>query len=422
MEQQQQISEHPAPKGKILMCSFACNPYQGSEPGMGWNFVRAVAQEYEVHVIVALEFKEQIDRYFAEHPEEKRNMSFYYIERFRCLWLHRIWPPSYYWDYRRWHRDVLALAEELEKKENFDIVHMVTLSGYREPGYLWKLGKPFIWGPIGGLTDSPWCLLPCLGLKGGLFLTARNIWNKVQKRYGSAARAAAEHAHTILTSTVSAVADIKRFWHRDSILMHEVGYEPRHATFPPTPHEPGTPLRVCWAGEHVSRKALDLLLRALPQCKEDIEVHVLNQGKCTEGWKKLAKKMKVEDRVMFHGRVPWEDVFRIMGSCHVFCLTSLREETSTVVFEAFRYGLPIVAPDHCGFASVINENCGIKIPIHSAAQVLSDYARHLDYLATHEEERARLSAGALARCMDYTWEAKLTELNKVYAAAMGQKD
>lgn len=74
--------------------------------------------------------------------------------------------------------------------------------------------------------------------------------------------------------------EIKRFWRRDAVLMNEVGLEKYEGTegFTPSVHEPGTPLRICWAGEHIPRKALDLLLRALPHCKEKMELHVLSKG------------------------------------------------------------------------------------------------------------------------------------------------
>jgi glycosyltransferase involved in cell wall biosynthesis len=137
-----------------------------------------------------------------------------------------------------------------------------------------------------------------------------------------------------------------------------------------------------------------------------------------EAWKKLTSKLGLDDIVTFHGFVPREEAFRIMSSSHVFCITSVREDTSTVVFEAFRYGLPIIALDHCGFSTVINETCGIKIPIRSHTQVIADYARHLDFLASHEVERQRLSAGAQSRCHLFTWEAKMNTLNTLYFEAL----
>ncbi len=406
---------------KILLGCYACDPNYGSEPGMGWNFAHNLAKEHEVHLIVEeYEFKETLTKYAIEHPEQVEHMHFHFVPRKHHNTLRALWPPSYYWFYRKWHKAALKLALELDKKENFDIIHQVTISGFREPGFLWKLGKPFIWGPLGGLTDAPWCLLSGLGWMGALHFGGRNILNAIQKRWGRHARAAAAHSHTILTSTTVAQKEIKAFWQREAVLMNEVGYEDRHAPQEPSVHKEGTPLRICWAGEHIPRKALDLLLHALTQTAQPMELHVLSKGPRTEAWKQLSIQLGIADKVTFHGFVPRDEAFRIMGSCHVFCITSIREDTSTVVFESFRYGMPIIALDHCGFATVITADCGIKIPINSKKQVIADYAKHLDYLATHEEERQRLSSGALLRCQDFTWEKKMTVLSQIYRDALSE--
>lgn len=406
---------------KVLLCCYACDPGYGSEPGMGWNFAANIAKHHEVHVLVEEKFRGALEEYSSTHPSEVEHITFHFIKRQRHKTLRKIWPPSYYWFYRAWHKKAYRYAVELDKKENFDIVHQITISGYREPGYLWKLGKPYIWGPLGGFTDTPWCLMGSLGWQGCLHFSIRNILNAIQKRWGRHARAAAANSHTILTSTTKAVQEIKAFWHRDAILMNEVGLETNHTVYTPVDHEPGTPLRLCWAGEHIPRKALDLLLHALPHCKEKMELHVLSKGPRMNAWKALAQRLGLERQVTFHGFVPREEAFRIMGTSHVFCITSVREDTSTVVFEAFRYGLPIIAMDHCGFSTVIDETSGIKIPINSRKQVIADYARHLDYLATHEEERQKLSQGALQRCKLFTWDAKMQVINEIYAQAAAQK-
>lgn len=405
---------------KVLLCCYACDPTCGSEPGMGWNFAYNIAQHHDVHVIVEGKYRQNLEQYGTEHPEQVAHMTFHFVDRLRLKLLRKIWPPSYYWTYHRWHRDVLKLAQQLHAAEHFDITHMVTLSGYREPSLLWKLDAPFIWGPIGGLTDTPWCLMPCLGVYGALFFAVRNIYNKIQKRYGRLSAAAAAHSHTILTSTHDGMKAIRDNWGKEAVLMNEVGLETRHAPHTPVAHEPGTPLRVCWAGVHEPRKALDILLRALTKCKQPIEVHVLSKGPRTAAWKKLARELGVEDKVIFHGFLPREEAFSVMASSHVFAITSVREDTSTVVFEAFRYGLPIVVMDHCGFAAVVNDTCGMKIPIRSLSQVIDAYADNLDYLATHEDVRQEKSRGAVARCNDFTWEGKTETLNRIYAQAVAE--
>lgn len=411
------MSEPTHKRLKVLLCCYACDPGYGSEPGMGWNFAKNIAKHHDVHVLVESKFKKNLLEYAATHPDDVSSITFHFIQRTRYKLLRKIWPPSYYWTYRRWHKKAFQYALELDKSENFDVIHQITISGYREPGYLWKLGKPYVWGPLGGFTDTPWCLMGSLGWQGCIHFSVRNVCNAIQKRWGRNARRAAKNSHTILTSTTQAVHEIRKFWNREAVLMNEVGLETNHTNYSPVEHKSNEPLRICWAGEHIPRKALDILLHALIYCKENVELHVLSKGPRSNAWKSLSQKLGLGSKVIFHGFVPREEAFRIMGSSHVFCITSVREDTSTVVFEAFRYGLPIIAMDHCGFSSVIDESCGIKIPINNRRQVIEDYARHLDYLASHESERRALSDGALKRCQLFTWEAKMAVINKIYAEA-----
>ena len=407
---------------KVLLCCYACDPGHGSEPGMGWNFARSISAHHDAHVIVETKFKQSLENYAIEHPDECRHITFHFVPRTRLKLLRKLIPVSYYLTYRNWCKRAYRLAVKLDKIHDFDLTHMITLSGYREPGFFWKLPKPFIWGPIGGLSDSPWCLLPVLGVRGSFSLYIRNIANGLQKRYGLACRKAALHAHTILAKTNQDVKDIKNFWHKDSHILTEVGLESRHQRYEPHAHEPGTPLEVCWAGIHEPRKNLELLLHALTLCKEPIKVHVLSKGSRTPIYKELAAKLGVDDKVIFHGFVPREESFRIMSSSHVFVITSVRDDTPTVLFEAFRYALPVIAIDHAGFGAILDDTCGCKIPIVSFKQVVADYAKHLDYLASNEDARRKKSQGALDMCQQFTWDKKMEFLNSIYENAANSKN
>ncbi len=46
-----------------------------------------------------------------------------------------------------------------------------------------------------------------------------------------------------------------------------------------------------------------------------------------------------------------------------FVITSLKDLTSTVLLEALAQGVPVICPDHCGFADVVTGECGLKIPM-----------------------------------------------------------
>lgn len=401
---------------KVLLGCYACDPNFGSEPGVGWQFAKLIASHHDVHALVEKdEFENNLRAYTERHPEEVRNITFHFIRRNHHNLLRKIWPPSYYWFYRKWQKEAYLYALELDKKENFDVVHQITLAGYREPGYLWKLNKKFIWGPIGGLNQTAWSILPCMGLYGIIFYAFRNIMNAFQKRFSYAARVVSKKAHAILTSDNFSQRDILHLWHRNALVMKEVGTTETFHHHKCTIRQEGEELIICWAGVHEPRKGLGLLIDALAQCKASFQLHVLGHGPCTTKWQKLAQKHNLTERIHFHGKILHQDVFRYMAESHVFCLTSLSEGgTTTVAMEALQHGLPIIALNHCPFASAINEQCGIHITVTTPRQIIKDIAKAIDFLYENETIRQSMARASIARSRDFSWDSKLAILDKLY--------
>lgn len=401
---------------KVLLSCYSCSPYEGSERGTGWNFLRRIAEFCEVHAIVeATECLPALERYKAEHPETFEHITLHGIAKVRHPLLRKIWPPSYYYFYDKWEKKAYQLGCELEREIGFDIVHRLTMCGYRRPGYLRKLGKPFVWGPVCGLSFTDWRLLPGLGLHGMVYFAFRNIINSLQMRYGRA-RKVAQHTAALLLSDPQALSDVERYWGVKAQVMREVGTEaPRH-TVHPSVHAGGTPLRICWVGGLVTLKALPFVLRALPLCKQPMELHILGRGEKETEWKQLTAALGLNERVFFHGHLPHDEIPAFMSSCHVLCFSSIKEGgTPTVVLEAMQNGLPVICIDHCAFASVVNETCGIKIPVQFPGGISRDFACHLDKLAADEDLRRRLSHGAMVCAENYTWENKEAQLRALYA-------
>lgn len=407
-------------KLKILLGCYACDPGYGSEPGMGWNFVSHIAKHHEVHAIVEEgEFKANLTRYSKQHPEEVQNITFHFVPRTHHETIRKIWPPSYYWFYRNWNKRAYKLAAKLDKEENFDIVHQITLAGFREPGYLWKLGKPFIWGPIGGFSQTAWCLLKGTGLHSMLYFGMRNILNTIQKKFGYAGRKVAPQAHTILVSDFQGMQDVSTLWNKTPVHMLEVGTQPTRTQNTTSLRPLESTFRICWAGQLIPLKALELLLHALHLCHEkNIRLEVLGKGENLKKWQKLAVQLGISNRVTFHGYVEHQQALKMMKKCHIFCHTSIKEGgTGTVILEALQCGLPIIALDHCGHAAVIDDSCGIKIPIHSRKQIIKDLAEQINRLANNEDLRHTLSVGAITRSRFFSWEEKMKQLNQIYSSA-----
>lgn len=398
---------------KVLISCYACSPYRGSEPGMGWNFIRSLSRMHELHIISESKFQKDIESYFSEHEEERRFYHFYFIRKSRHKKLRKIWPPSYYWFYRAWQKKALKLAVDLDKNEDFDIVHHLNMVGFRECGYLWKLGKPLVWGPTGGMHQSPWCLLPYIGFYGMIYYGFRNVLNIKDIYFKNNPRRQASKASCIIAATQDAHDSIKKVWGKESIIIPEVGLN--QSPMNSTEIKKRTSLKIVWSGQHTPAKALNFLIDALAECKNgnEMELHVLGKGKYSHRWKKIAEQKRIK-HVVWHGWIEKEQAISVMRSCDVLCITSLADLTSSVLLEGLSNGLPVIAMNRFGFANTITDKCGIKIDVHSKKQVVHDFAIALDRLWEDENLRKSLSMGAIERAKEFSWEKKAQMIDEIY--------
>lgn len=399
---------------KILISCYACSPSQGSEPGMGWNFIIHLARYHKLYIIVEKEkWEEELTTYFQKNLEFKKNVNFYFISKKRNKLLRKIWPPSYYWFYQNWQKTAYRLAKKLMEEHDFDIVHQLNMVGYREPGYLWKLKKTFVWGPVGGLNISPWRMLPSMGIYGGLYYFGRNVLNLLQMHFNRRVKHCVSASDAIIAATMDNHHAIKKLWRKNSVIIPEVGLSTNNK---PDFHKCSDTLKICWVGQHTPRKSLNLLIDALPLVihKKNIELNVIGDGTRTKIWKKRALKLGVNNLIKWHGWITKDETESLMRSCDLFCITSLSDLTSTVLLEALSSGLPVIALDHCGFSNVITDKCGFKIAINTPRQVVRDIAMKIDYVFENEKIRQSMSKFAYERAKEFNWIDKIDTINQIY--------
>ncbi len=402
---------------KVLVSAYACSPFRGSEAAVGWGYVAALARRHDLWVIVEEEkCRADVERYLYEHPDFAERVHFHFICKRRNRRLRKIWPPSYYWYYRRWHRDALRLARELHRQQDFDLVHQLTMVGFREPGYLWQMGLPFVWGPVGGMGLFPWRFLSKVGLYGACYYLGYNLYNALQMRLARRPRmAAASAGEGLFFATRENAESARQYWSVNGRVLSEVGM-PRMLGNGITERDTGEPLQLVWSGLHSPRKALNIALEALSQLPATVEwsLHILGEGPQTARWKALADRLGVADRCCFVGWVEREEALALMRESHVMLISSLRDLTSTVTVEAIALGLPVICPDHCGFADSVDASCGIRIAVDTPGQFAHDMASAVAELYRDESKRRQLALGALIRARDFSWEGKAAEVDSVY--------
>ncbi len=408
---------------KVLVSAYACSPFRGSEPGIGWGWVTALARHHDLWVITKKEEFADIEAELARQPGLRKRVRFHYIARRRTRTLEKLWPPSYYWTYRQWHKGAYRLARRLHAEIGFDVVHQLNMMGFREPGYLWRLDAPFVWGPIGGMGLMPWRFLGSLGPAGALYHAGRNLINILHRRLLVRPKRAARRTQGRLIAGTSGMARaVERFLAQRSHVICEIG-PPNHEGGRINVRRPGESLRLVWSGLHIPRKALPLLLRALARLPRGVrwQLDILGQGPQTAAWRRLARRLGVNDRCRWHGWLPRHRAVAMMQQGHAFVITSLRDLTSTVLLEALTLGLPVICLDHCGFADVVTPECGFKVPVRRPRQVIADLAAAIVKLWRDEPHRRRLAEGSLGRAAAFSWEKKADAVNAIYAEATGHQ-
>lgn len=391
---------------KLIVSCFSCSPSRGSEPGMGWGYLSAVARHHEIWALVdGCEFGDELRKYKIDHIDEMKNVHFIFVPCRPHPILRRLWPPSYYWFYNLWHRRAFRIAKRLHSEIGFDAAWKLSMVTFREPGYLWKLPIPFIWGPVGALGSTGWRMLPLMGVRGMLEFTARNLINWWQSRTSlrscKAARKAAA-TKSLFAATGENQREMKRLWGVDSQVLCEIGL---HELPEPVSRSDGEVLRIFWSGVFENRKALPLLLKALKKLEGQWTLDVLGDGPLRDEWRMLTERLRLTGNVAWHGWLKRSEALNVLKNADVAVITSIHDLTSTVIVEALAYGKPVVCIDHCGFADAINETCGIKVPVATPARMACAFAAALNRLRD-TALRDDLSHGARRRAENYLWVNK----------------
>ena len=182
---------------KILAFAYACEPGRGSEPGAGWAWARMLAQHDETWVITRRDYEASIEEALDSLPE-RENLRFTYVElpdRFRG-WQRDLHGLRAY--YLLWQVAALMEARRLQRTVGFDVVWHLTWATAWYGSLAAFVGRPFIYGPVGGCVGTVWRLLPELGWKGATYELARVATHDLARYLNPLARGSWRRASLIL--------------------------------------------------------------------------------------------------------------------------------------------------------------------------------------------------------------------------------
>jgi len=418
--------EHPPKPSRearpvLLLMAYECMPDRGSEtPGrsseaaIGWGRVLEAAREFELHVIVNAESFAAVERHLAANPiagtvhfhSPRPDALYHLLKR-----LPRLFAGV---AYRHWQRLACRLARELHRTHCFSLVHQVNLTAFREPGYAWQLGIPYVWGPVGGTQNFPVAFLPGLPWIEQVKQRMQSFFNRLSLRRRRV-KIAGHRAAVLLAANSTNQRDFEIAFRRPAELLLEAALDSTHPPDPAKFHAPG-PLNILWSGELATRNALSLLLEGVANLGHEVDyrLRVLGKGPQETEWKELARTLGLGARCKFLGHISNGAAPAQFEWAHLLVFTSLRDPSGAVVLEALSHGVPVLCFDHQSAADIVTPACGIKLPVTYPAHAISAIASCIRALSHDRDRLLRLSAGASARARVYLWSESGARVNSIY--------
>lgn len=409
-------------RARVLLVAYSCHPTASMESRVGWNRAIQVSRRHETWVLCSGATKiKELDA-LARKAGAGAGLRFIHVSN--APWAQKCCDsdsPLFWLGYRVWQRRAFQSAQALHKQHNFAIIHQVNFCGYREPGYGWKLGIPFVIGPVGGTQYYPWQYLSANDFRGGVREMLRNVTNMWQMRMTRHVRHAFQNASAVITANSTSERHLLNTMGVRSSVQLETGVNCLH----PTPKEAARkegPLRILWTGRFRTWKGLPLLLKAIATLPADcpIELRVLGFGPREESWRKQANSLGIADSVKWVGWPSYPDSFEHYEWADVFAFTSLRDTSGGGLLEALAAGVPIVGVDHQGAADIMTDDCAIRIPVTGPQATIAAFRNALADLARQPAQLETLSRGALERADFYDWDRLGDRLEEVYQNVLGR--
>ena len=124
-------------------------------------------------------------------------------------------------------------------------------------------------------------------------------------------------------------------------------------------------LKLVIACRQEANKGTEVVINSLPLIlleKSDVTLDIIGSGSLIPKLKEQVKRLNLEEKVFFHGKVEHGKVVKLMKQADVFCYpTSASEGFPKVVLEALASGLPVITTRVSVLPELIKSECGILL-------------------------------------------------------------
>lgn len=400
---------------KILLSAFACAPNVGSEAGVGWRYAMELSRRHQVIVLTDTS-RQSLIKAFGILPPSLHVV--YYRPR---LTLNvQMNSRNAQMLYQLWQMGAWRVAKALDAKHDFDLVWHLTYGVFRQPSWMWRLGKPFVFGPVGGGESTPLRLRSGQRLPEQLRDLLRDILNQlawVQPALWTCVR----KADLVLAKTPETRACLPRSVRERTVVQQEVGGYLRHGTPLRASRAEGAPLRALFAGRLEGWKGSHFALAAFAQfvtAGGDGELVIVGSGPMEGRLCELIAQHGMGERIRMVSRMPQDELFALYESFDLLLFPSLHDSSGNVVLEALSFGLPVVCVDLGGPPELVTPECAVVVETQGIGprELERRLAQALLDLYREPQRLQAMRLAGLAHVAQVTWEKQIGKIEAMIEA------
>lgn len=397
---------------KILAIAYACEPNRGSEPGVGWNWVRQVSKSENVEMTVITRANNQkvIENFYRKNAKD--NTRFLYYDLPESILKYKSGDRGIKFFFSMWQLGVIRYIKKNHLDKDCDIVWDFNFGSLALPTFCYRLKKKFFIGPVSTKESIPESYISLMERKERVKYKIQqymrtHLWTNPITWH------AMKRASFVLTCNEMSRKYLPKGTNSVSVFHNGLDLNERVEVV----DHPGRTLRMVCSGRLIKSKNIDVAIEAINQLKPkkgDLILSIYGSGAEKEHIESLIQKYHLEDFIDVCPKISQADLFEVYKNSDIFLFPSLLEISSTSVMEAMYFGvLPICLEIEC-MEYIFDNDAVVTIKNISFEEDSKNFATAIKEVMDNREllVEKRKSCANIART-HFSWTQKESEIKKL---------
>lgn len=403
------------------MSAYGCEPFRGSEAGVGWNWVLQMARFNELYVIARENDRAKIE---DNLPKECRGtVHFYYYDTCHAIMKLKKKEKGLYLYYWLWQIGIIPLVARIIREKKPDYTMHLTFGSLWMPTFLPFFKVPFIWGPVGGGDGVPTAYLKRLPIKQRVVQAFRYVLINLSWA-NPLVYIPSKSAIAIIGRTKNNIMAIpKKYRAKGRVILETAMGNEAFLNFEKSEKLTNI-IHLISTGRLVPFKNISMAIEVIKRVIEDnYDIHytIIGNGPEENHIESLVKNYGIEDKVTLLGELPREEVLKKLRDADIYVFPSLREGGSWALMEAMAAGLPTVCFDWTGTGVITDDTCAERITPTSPEVDIDKFVKAIENLIDDPKKREQFGIRAQNRIREtFNWEEKGRFMNCLFDELEGK--